>query len=150
MGMTSGASGGVTSDINVTPMADVMLVLLIIFMITAPLLQEGIYVNKAKARNAQEAPDVEGKDSTIVTITRAGEIFVNSELIPPADLIDRLLHSRHWRSPISPDSRSDSLSTSLFKFWWTGPARPTDWAFSASETLFQSSNALLGRNLKHF
>lgn len=90
MAITSGGTSGVTSDINVTPMADVMLVLLIIFMITAPLLQEGIYVNKAKARNALEAPEIEGKDVTTVTITRAGEIYVNSELIPPVDLVDVL------------------------------------------------------------
>lgn len=92
MAMTSGGSGssGVSADINVTPMADIMLVLLIIFMITAPLLQEGIYVNKAKARSAQEAPEVEGKDSTTVTITRSGDIFVNSEQIPPEQLVDRL------------------------------------------------------------
>jgi biopolymer transport protein ExbD len=92
MGMSSGGSGlsGVTSDINVTPMADIMLVLLIIFMITAPLLQKGIYVNKAKAHNAQEAPEVEGKDATTVTVTRAGEIFVNSEQVVPGDLIEKL------------------------------------------------------------
>jgi biopolymer transport protein TolR len=97
--MTSGSGSGVTSDINVTPMADVMLVLLIIFMITAPLLQEGIYVNKAKARNAQEAPEIEGKDSTIVTITRSGEIYVNSEIVPPTDLVDRLTE----RALLAPD-----------------------------------------------
>jgi len=90
MAITSGGTSGLTSDINVTPMADVMLVLLIIFMITAPLLQEGIYVNKARARNALEAPEIEGKDVTTVTITRNGEIYVNSELIPPVDLVDVL------------------------------------------------------------
>ena len=75
MGMSSGGSSSseVTSDINVTPMADIMLVLLIIFMITTPLLQEGIAVNKAKARNAQEAPEVKGKEATTVTVTRHQE-----------------------------------------------------------------------------
>ena len=94
MGMTSGggggAGGGVTSDINVTPMADIMLVLLIIFVITAPLLQEGIQVNKASARNAQEAPEVEGKDATTVTITRQEEIYVNSEAVAPEKLYEQL------------------------------------------------------------
>jgi biopolymer transport protein ExbD len=48
---------GMTSDINVTPMADVMLVLLIIFMITTPLIQSGVAVNMATAKNAEEAPE---------------------------------------------------------------------------------------------
>ncbi|MFQ5741187.1 MAG: ExbD/TolR family protein [Acidobacteriota bacterium] len=91
--MTSGRGGtrsNVTSDINVTPMADVMLVLLIIFMITTPLLQEGVFVNKAKAKNPQEATDVEGKDATTVTITRKQEIYVNQNAVAPDNLIDTL------------------------------------------------------------
>ena len=93
MGMSSGGGGkrsAVTSDINVTPMADIMLVLLIIFMITTPLLQEGIAVNKAKARNAQEAPEVEGKEATTVTITRNQEIYINDQVVPPESLLDEL------------------------------------------------------------
>ena len=94
MGMSSGSSSGsgsaVTSDINVTPMADIMLVLLIIFMITTPLLQEGIAVNKAKARNAQEAPEVEGKEATTVTVTRSQEIYINDHPVSPEDLLDEL------------------------------------------------------------
>ena len=94
MGMSSGSSSGsgsaVTSDINVTPMADIMLVLLIIFMITTPLLQEGIAVNKAKARNAQEAPEVEGKEATTVTVTRSQEIYINDQPVSPEDLLDEL------------------------------------------------------------
>ena len=94
MGMSSGSSSGsgsaVTSDINVTPMADIMLVLLIIFMITTPLLQEGIAVNKAKARNAQEAPEVEGKEATTVTVTRSQEIYINAQPVSPEDVLDEL------------------------------------------------------------
>ncbi len=104
MGMTSGSGSslsGVTSDINVTPMADIMLVLLIIFMITTPLLQEGIFVNKAKARNAQIAEEVEGKDATTVTITRQQEIYVNSEPIAPDNLVDKLAE-RYALSPEKP------------------------------------------------
>ena len=93
MGMSSGSGIGsaVTSDINVTPMADIMLVLLIIFMITTPLLQEGIAVNKAKARNAQEAPEVEGKEATTVTVTRSQEIYINDQPVSPEDLLDELV-----------------------------------------------------------
>ena len=92
MSMSSGGGNlsEVNSEINVTPMADIMLVLLIIFMITTPLLQEGIAVNKAKVRNAQEAPEVEGKESTTVTITRSQEIYVNDTAVAPEDLLDEL------------------------------------------------------------
>lgn len=93
MSMTSGGGRGnsaVTSDINVTPMADIMLVLLIIFMITTPLLQEGIAVNKAKAKNAQEAPEVEGRDATTVTVTRSQEIYINDLAIPREELLEEL------------------------------------------------------------
>jgi biopolymer transport protein ExbD/biopolymer transport protein TolR len=78
------------SDINVTPMADVMLVLLIIFMITTPLIQQGVAVNMAQAKNAQEAPEAEAEDSTIVTITRSSEFYVNKQLVGEAMLLDKI------------------------------------------------------------
>ncbi len=87
---SGGGPGGISSDINVTPMADIMLVLLVIFMITTPLMQEGIFVNKAKARNAQEAPEIEGEDSTTITVTRDQSIYVNSELVSEDDLLGKL------------------------------------------------------------
>ena len=102
MAISSGGGlgqGGITSDINVTPMADVMLVLLIIFMITTPLLQEGIFVNKAKARNAQEAPEIEGKDATTVTVTRLKEVWVGSVQVPPEKMVESLTE----RYALAPD-----------------------------------------------
>ncbi len=80
--------GGYNSDINVTPMADVMLVLLIIFMITAPLLQEGIYINKAKAENARAAPELEAENVVTVTITRDQIIYVQAQAVPEEELVD--------------------------------------------------------------
>lgn len=92
MGMGGGGGGdGVTSDINVTPMADIMLVLLIIFMITAPLLTEGIVVNKAKAANPTEAVEVEAKNVIEVTLTRNSEIYINSAPIPPEAVAEELI-----------------------------------------------------------
>jgi biopolymer transport protein ExbD/biopolymer transport protein TolR len=89
--MTSGGGGSaINADINVTPMADIMLVLLIIFMITTPLLQEGINVNKAKARNAAEAPEAESEDATTVTITRDRTVYVQAEAVAMDKLIDKV------------------------------------------------------------
>ena len=93
MAISGGGGSGVTgmnAEINVTPMADVMLVLLIIFMITTPLIQQGVAVNMAQAKNAQEAPEAEAEDSTIVTITRASEFYVNKRLVGEANLLDRI------------------------------------------------------------
>ncbi len=87
----SGAQGGVTSDINVTPMADVMLVLLIIFMITVPLLQQGVFVNKPRAKNAQEAPGVDDEDATMVTVTRQGAVYINRDPVPPNLIVEKLV-----------------------------------------------------------
>ena len=88
---SSGSSGGVNSDINVTPMADVMLVLLIIFMLTIPLLQEGVYVNKATARNAREEPLVDEEDATMVTVTRQGQVYINRDLVPDDQFVEKLI-----------------------------------------------------------
>jgi biopolymer transport protein TolR len=101
MGMTSGGGGqsGVSSDINVTPMADIMLVLLIIFMITTPLLQDGISVNKAKARNAAEAPEVESESATTITITRERTVYVNAEMVA----LDQVTEKVEQRVALAPD-----------------------------------------------
>lgn len=88
---SGGGTGGVNSAINVTPMADVMLVLLIIFMITVPLLQEGVFVNKPRARNAQEEPLADDEDATMVTITRVGDIYINRDPVGPNQIVERIV-----------------------------------------------------------
>ena len=69
------AGGNVVAEINVTPMADVMLVLLIIFMITTPLLQTGITLNLPKARNPLDAPEADSKDALVISLNRTGQIY---------------------------------------------------------------------------
>lgn len=77
----------VTADINVTPMADIMLVLLIIFMITTPLLQSGITVNLPKAKNPLDAPDADSKDAVIVALTREGRVYLAKSPISEDELM---------------------------------------------------------------
>ena len=79
------------SDINVTPMADVMLVLLIIFMITTPLLQSGITVNLPKAKNPLDAPEADSKEAIVVAVNRTGMIFLAKQPIGESDLYEYLL-----------------------------------------------------------
>ena len=64
------------SDINVTPMADVMLVLLIIFMVITPMLQKGMSVELARTYNPEPMKDADREDAILVAITRDGSIFL--------------------------------------------------------------------------
>jgi biopolymer transport protein ExbD len=88
MAMNLGGSGGVKSDINVTPLVDVMLVLLIIMMIVAPLLQQGVTVTLPKATNTTEKPETQGQ--TVVAITSDGRFYVNAVEVPKDRLQSRI------------------------------------------------------------
>ena len=79
MAMSGGSGGSMLTEINVTPLVDVMLVLLIIFMVTAPMLQTGVDVNLPKA-NAPTIPDDEGK--LILTVTKDKRVFLGKLLVP--------------------------------------------------------------------
>ena len=74
---------GAVSDINVTPMVDVMLVLLIIFMVITPMLQKGVSVNMAKATNTRDMQDADKEDAVVLAITRDGKIYLGSDPIAP-------------------------------------------------------------------
>jgi biopolymer transport protein ExbD len=78
-----GAKGGVKSDINVTPLVDVMLVLLIIVMLIAPMLQEGISVKLPRATNSTDKPETAGQ--TILAIAADKRLFLNAIEIPNAE-----------------------------------------------------------------
>jgi biopolymer transport protein TolR len=75
-----GAKGGVKSDINVTPLVDVMLVLLIIMMLVAPLLQQGITVTLPKASNSVDKPETRGQ--TTIAISVDNHIYLNAKEVP--------------------------------------------------------------------
>ena len=83
-----GAKGGVKSDINVTPLVDVMLVLLIIMMVIAPMLQQGVPVELPMAMNSTDKPDTQ--DQTVVNIDRQGSLYVNSLPVSEAEVVDRV------------------------------------------------------------
>jgi biopolymer transport protein TolR len=76
MSMNLGGGGGVKSEINVTPLVDVMLVLLIIMMLVAPLLNQGVALKLPVAANTTEKPDTQ--DQTIVSIGPDKRVYVNS------------------------------------------------------------------------
>src|SRR6186713_2256217 len=87
MGMGGGsARGEVTSDINVTPMADVMLVLLIIFMVVTPMLQKGVSVDMAKTNNPIEMKEADREDSILISVMRDGKYYLNTERVNVDDL----------------------------------------------------------------
>ena len=66
----------VSSNINVTPMVDVMLVLLIIFMVITPMLQNKVAVDMAKVENTTNMPDADKEDAIVVAVTRDGGVFL--------------------------------------------------------------------------
>ena len=83
-----GAKGGVKSDINVTPLVDVMLVLLIIMMIVAPLLQKGVDVRLPTAANTTDKPETQNQ--TVVAIAADKRLFLNSVQVRESDLTQRV------------------------------------------------------------
>jgi biopolymer transport protein TolR len=83
-----GAKGGVKSEINVTPLCDVMLVLLIIMMIIAPLLQQGITVALPKAQNTVDKPEVQGQ--TVIAIGKDKTMYVNARPVQESEMTTRV------------------------------------------------------------
>ncbi len=88
--MAMGGAGNnrrVMAEINVTPLVDVMLVLLVIFMVTAPMMQQGVQVNLPKA-------DTKGmtaaEETVVVTVDKSGKIFINKEQVAVTELRSKL------------------------------------------------------------
>ena len=86
MGMQVGRkSGGLNSEINITPLADVMLVLLIIVMLIAPLLQKGVDVTLPEAANTSEKP--ENDEQTVLAVTADRRFYVDSVQVTQQDML---------------------------------------------------------------
>ena len=78
---------GIMAEINVTPFVDVMLVLLVIFMVTAPMMQQGVQVNLPKADTKAMTP---AEESVVVSVDKAGKVYINKDEVPAGDLKSRL------------------------------------------------------------
>jgi len=87
MSAGGGKETGTLADINVTPLVDVMLVLLIVFMVTAPMIQTGVDVDLPDAK-AQTVPDESGK--LIITMTKEKKVYIGRMEIPFAEVETKL------------------------------------------------------------
>ena len=76
----------VNSNINVTPMVDVMLVLLIIFMVITPMLQNKVSIDLAVVANPTAMPDADKEDAIVVAVTRDGAVYLGQNRIDPSQL----------------------------------------------------------------
>jgi biopolymer transport protein ExbD len=83
-----GAKGGPKSDINVTPLVDVMLVLLIIMMLIAPMLQQGVPVVLPTAENTVDKPETQ--EQTVVAIDAKNQFYVDGIQVPKTSMADRV------------------------------------------------------------
>jgi biopolymer transport protein ExbD len=91
MAMSSGGgSQGAVPNINVTPLIDVLLVLLIIFMVITPMLQKGQSVDLAKATNPMPMPDADKEDAVIVAVMRDGQVFLDTQKVTPEELTQKV------------------------------------------------------------
>ena len=95
MAFSTQDSDEVLSEINVTPLVDVMLVLLVVFIVTAPLLTNAIPINLPKTESV--AP-VEQKDPLVVSIDGQGKLFINKDEIQP-DLLETNLKAAREKAP---------------------------------------------------
>jgi len=100
----------VNSNINVTPMVDVMLVLLIIFMVITPMLQHGHAVELAKANNPEQMPDADKEDAILIAVTRDNKVYLNNDQMAPDQLADkvrdRLANKADKRVYVKADARA--------------------------------------------
>jgi biopolymer transport protein ExbD/biopolymer transport protein TolR len=91
MGMAAGGGSNLQSEINVTPMVDIMLVLLIIFMVVTPLLQHGVTVNLPKdLRNPEEDQRIIKDNSIVIAIPNDGEYYLGKEKITKDQVKDKV------------------------------------------------------------
>jgi len=89
----------VNSDINVTPMVDVMLVLLIIFMVITPMLQKDVSVDLAQVSNPEQMTDADKEDALVVAVTRQGDVFFGRDLVKDTSQLTNKIKDRIANRP---------------------------------------------------
>jgi biopolymer transport protein TolR len=100
MGMAAGGNDKYNSEINVTPMVDIMLVLLIIFMVVTPLLQSGVSVALPKdMKNPEEDKAIIKESSLVVAITKDNEYYVSKDKVDIGDIKDRVTKAMENKKP---------------------------------------------------
>ena len=82
MAMATGGGKGVMVEMNVTPLIDVLLVLIITFMVVTPMLQKTYNVDMAKAANPRDMPDADKDDAIVIAVTRDGKEYIGNTFTP--------------------------------------------------------------------
>jgi biopolymer transport protein ExbD len=100
----------VVSDINVTPMVDVMLVVLIIFMVITPMLSKGVTVNMVKTHNDIKMQEADKEDAILIAVTRDGRVYISpgNLLMQPGDLAGKVKDLQTNRSDKTVYIRADA------------------------------------------
>ena len=110
MSMAVGTGGGQSANINVTPLIDVLLVLLIIFMVITPMLQKGISVDMAKVNNPTPMQDADKEDALLVSVMRDGTVYFGSDKVVVDSLTgkvkDRLTNRTNKMVYVKADARA--------------------------------------------
>src|SRR5579863_1336846 len=99
---------GAVSDINVTPMVDIMLVLLIIFMVITPMLSKDHPVDMAKAEYPRDMADADKEDAVVIAITKDGKYFIGSNSISLDEMTTKVKDMIANREPKTVYFRSDA------------------------------------------
>lgn len=90
LGKSSGKPGRATPTMNVTPLVDVVLVLLIIFMVVTPLMAKQFWIHLPNKVEHEEPQTPDDNQSVVVTVTKAGEILINRDVVPEAEFSNKL------------------------------------------------------------
>ena len=100
----SAGGSSLNSDINVTPMVDIMLVLLIIFMVVTPLLQSGVNVAIPRGLNPDEEGDITNERAVVVSIPFPGSYYIGRDTVSKDQLVETIKNRMKLRRPDEPQA----------------------------------------------
>ncbi|MBP6820181.1 MAG: biopolymer transporter ExbD [Acidobacteria bacterium] len=99
MGMSGGGGGGLQSEINVTPMVDIMLVLLIIFMVVTPMLQSGVTVTLPRGKNPDEDGNITKDSAVVVSVPSNGVYYLGRDPIRKENVVEKITNRFNTMKP---------------------------------------------------